>query len=1178
MSVLANQISVNDKNYFFLEINSKLINTSTLNAVYISTNKLYADEAVFSSIKGNIVFSSSYNLIVSTITANNISTNVLQANTGYISSLTANYISTNLLQANKILLSSIQGNLGFFSTIIASDGYYSTLQTNKLYFSSLEGNECRFSTIKADNGYYSTLQTNKLYFSSLEGNEGIFSTIKADTGFFSTLQIENISTTNLNANNILFSSLKGDTAFLSSISTNLLNIYSTEESTGGISFTTPQGELQGAISAPLGSGLSLFSQNAPLTIVSYDDINILGLKSMANYISTSYILFTDGIASFNASNIFLNSYEVNISTSLIVNNSTTTDYLFANYISSGTGYYSTLTTENLFANYISAGTGYFSSLNILNLSTNLIGVPDIFCSNITISNTTTANIVNIGGQLTLNGATTANQDITMNADINFSVQNLNVTDPLFVNPHDVLLCNINNVNAVNCGSITCIGGAQSNEILGVFVPPFHNASFVTIGGGDRVIDGGVACQAIVTLNGQQPDPANPGTNLTTALSVYGDVEIGALDPLDWGTLTSYNGTRLLGTNPEGLALEVVGDVEIGAPVLVQITAPDTNFIGDVSVDGLFGVTGAVGLLGALAVGGITTMTGVVNANGGVAVLGLFTQSGGDFTVGDNSHSATINAPLTINETTSFNDTITANATLDMANNDIINCRNITVSTINTSTLRLFNLSTTQILLYPDQDFPPAIAFSDLSANITSIIAQLAGDSLFINNTSTILIQAGSNLLMGGAQNAGIVGSTISLTANSNITLFAPETIVLQSTDAGVAINGKNAVVIGNQQDTSLYLTLDNMEGFASTNTTFTAGSNITFNASSITTLNSLSNIVMNTPAQVFINANLRVDNNVVYAGGVETNTLYTENITTPVPIFGLTYVNVLKDFNMCNNNINNVNSISTNSISTNSIRANNISSIFNQVSSMRVQNTLQTSTIQVNRLQPLTDTGTYTGNLYPVSASAFIGYGSNTAQGGYYQQGTFRSTFTQVIHPSLDSGIFSNTVRIQGNVSTQNVVVSSINNKRYPCRSTIGGPSFPSSFSIDGSASATPQLLISSINFFAGVGNYDISQRMAFIKQTGGASVDAHGSILVASTNSLAIPFIDSNFGYGQIPQVNDVGHSTFTTMVTSVFIGSNSQQRQYKYLDATGGNYTGILYLERPVITYIPSFGLNPE
>jgi hypothetical protein len=173
-------------------------------------------------------------------------------------------------------------------------------------------------------------------------------------------------------------------------------------------------------------------------------------------------------------------------------------------------------------------------------------------------------------------------------------------------------------------------------------------------------------------------------------------------------------------------------------------------------------------------------------------------------------------------------------------------------------------------------------------------------------------------------------------------------------------------------------------------------------------------------------------------------------------------------------------------------------------------------------------------------------------------------------------GAFSNNIRVQGNLSTQNVFVSTINRKQYPTRSTIGGPFFPSSFTLDGTTATTPQLLISSINFYAGPGNYDISQRMAFIKLTGGASVDAHGSILVASTNTLLVP--DSNAGYGQVPQVNDVGHSTFTTLYTSINIGTNSFQRQYKYLDTTGGNYTGSLYLEGPVITYIPSQGINPE
>jgi hypothetical protein len=326
------------------------------------------------------------------------------------------------------------------------------------------------------------------------------------------------------------------------------------------------------------------------------------------------------------------------------------------------------------------------------------------------------------------------------------------------------------------------------------------------------------------------------------------------------------------------------------------------------------------------------------------------------------------------------------------------------------------------------------------------------------------------------------------------------------------------------------------------------------------------------------------------------------------------------------------------------------------ISSIHIQSsTIGTRQIATDRIVggPTSVNNTFTNNLFPNASFYSIGYGSNTAQGGYYQQGNFRSTFTNVIQPATDAGQLSNVVRvngilstntlttqflngagpiagtsvytttllpngsvnigntgnnfyqsgcfnstftqviqprtdasvsaansnvvrINGFVSTQNVFVSTINRKQYPTRSTIGGPFFPSSFTIDGTTATTPQLLISSINFYAGAGNYDISQRMAYIKLSGGASVDAHGSILVASTNTLLVP--DSNAGYGQVPQVNDVGHSTFNTFYTSITVGTNSFERQYKYLDTTGGNYTGSLYLERPVITYIPSQGLNPE
>jgi hypothetical protein len=87
---------------------------------------------------------------------------------------------------------------------------------------------------------------------------------------------------------------------------------------------------------------------------------------------------------------------------------------------------------------------------------------------------------------------------------------------------------------------------------------------------------------------------------------------------------------------------------------------------------------------------------------------------------------------------------------------------------------------------------------------------------------------------------------------------------------------------------------------------------------------------------------------------------------------------------------------------------------------------VNTSSVRANILTG-PNSATLTTNLYPQNPnSVVVGYGSNTGQGGYYAQGNFRSTFTQVIHPSLDSNAFSNIVRIQGNTLAQNINVSSI--------------------------------------------------------------------------------------------------------------------------------------------------------
>ena len=93
--------------------------------------------------------------------------------------------------------------------------------------------------------------------------------------------------------------------------------------------------------------------------------------------------------------------------------------------------------------------------------------------------------------------------------------------------------------------------------------------------------------------------------------------------------------------------------------------------------------------------------------------------------------------------------------------------------------------------------------------------------------------------------------------------------------------------------------------------------------------------------------------------------------------------------------------------------------------------TLQASTITAGTMTldrlfngPIAS-ATTTQNVYPFSAGALVGFGSNVSQNGYYAEGHFRSTFTQVIQPSFDTGVLSNVVRINGIVSSQIMNVSS---------------------------------------------------------------------------------------------------------------------------------------------------------
>ena len=118
-------------------------------------------------------------------------------------------------------------------------------------------------------------------------------------------------------------------------------------------------------------------------------------------------------------------------------------------------------------------------------------------------------------------------------------------------------------------------------------------------------------------------------------------------------------------------------------------------------------------------------------------------------------------------------------------------------------------------------------------------------------------------------------------------------------------------------------------------------------------------------------------------------------------------------------------------------------SSFNSISSLNISSgnlfaglistlNINASTMTLDKLFAGPAVGaTITQNLYPFSAGSKIGFGATTTQGGTYEEGHFRSTFTQVIQPTLDNDGFSNIVRINGSVSTPNMFTSTIFNRNF---------------------------------------------------------------------------------------------------------------------------------------------------
>jgi hypothetical protein len=297
--------------------------------------------------------------------------------------------------------------------------------------------------------------------------------------------------------------------------------------------------------------------------------------------------------------------------------------------------------------------------------------------------------------------------------------------------------------------------------------------------------------------------------------------------------------------------------------------------------------------------------------------------------------------------------------------------------------------------------------------------------------------------------------------------------------------------------------------------------------------------------------------------------------------------------------------------------------------------TITSGTMTLDRLLngPIA-TATTTQNLYPFTAGALVGFGSNTAQNGFYAEGHFRSTFTQVIQPTLDAGNFSNVVRINGLVSSQtinvsslnannitsfignvssmttnaltigagsgfisipfiqsvlvssiqinntqlntsNITLSSINRKLYTYASTLNIPA--STFTLSGTAAniITAPLVLYSNVLFPHAGFFNLTQSAIFSRTADTTNVPQASLFYTPGIYPSTISNVD---GYASLPYLGNANASSFTTLAETLYVSSTQLTRNIIYSDPTGNAYTANLFMSPITLQYIPNNSVNPE
>lgn len=403
--------------------------------------------------------------------------------------------------------------------------------------------------------------------------------------------------------------------------------------------------------------------------------------------------------------------------------------------------------------------------------------------------------------------------------------------------------------------------------------------------------------------------------------------------------------------------------------------------------------------------------------------------------------------------------------------------------------------------------------------------------------------------------------TSSITANTITSAFINTSFLLPQTGL-IFTTTSNLIPLANASNTGSVLGLINSNYFQLF-TQSTVTTNIAAGTSAFSTIFTANSITPAYSTNRISTISLGTNTNRFFQGFFVST--ITSSITTDLVVTGTLSTTNIIGFNLLGTSI-----LSTQQIFCSSIQIGAGDSILDLLGPLRTQDlstvTLQASTItsgtmSLERLLNPATGGTTTQNLFPLSAGAQLGfYGSlGTASSGFYNSISVRSTNTQVITPD-NQGIYSNVVFIQGNVSSQNINVSTISSRNFVSTNSVttnfllgtgSGTSIfsqnfhPTGVNILGFGSGGP-----------GNGPWDaISVRNTLTSSITTNNISS-GVINVSTLRTNALT-IGSGTGFVNIPFVQSILVSTIqinnTQLNTSNMLVSSINRKLYSYASTIG-------------------------